>query len=112
MSTLLNAVLFLPLAGALAAVFLPRGEGAQHKTWALLVSLVNFFLSLGLWFNFDASRGAPEFQFETSVPWISSLGISYHVGLDGVALLLVMLTTALSPIVILSAWKEVEEHVH
>ena len=111
MSTLLNAVLFLPLAGALAAVFLPRGEGAQHKTWALLVSLVNFFLSLGLWFNFDASRGAPEFQFETSVPWISSLGISYHVGLDGVALLLVMLTTALSPIVILSAWKEVEEHV-
>ena len=111
MSTLLNAVLFLPLAGALAAVFLPRGEGSQHKTWALVVSLVNFFLSLGLWFNFDASRGAPEFQFETSVPWISSLGISYHVGLDGVALLLVMLTTALSPIVILSAWKEIEDHV-
>jgi NADH-quinone oxidoreductase subunit M len=111
MSTLLNAVLFLPLAGALVAVLLPRGEGSQHKTWALLVSLVNFFLSLGLWFGFDASRGAPEFQFETSVPWISSLGISYHVGLDGVALLLVMLTTALTPIVILSAWKEIEDHV-
>jgi NADH-quinone oxidoreductase subunit M len=111
MATLLNVVLFLPLAGALAAALLPRGEPSQHKTWALLVSLVTFFLSLGLWFGFDPGRAAPEFQFETSVPWISSLRIGYHVGLDGVSLLLVMLTTALTPIVVLSAWREIEDRV-
>jgi NADH-quinone oxidoreductase subunit M len=111
MGTLLTVVLFLPLAGALVAAILPRGEGTQHKAWALCVSLVVFFASLGLWFGFDPSRGAPEFQFETSVPWIASLGIGYHVGLDGVALLLVMLTTALAPIVILSAWNAVQDRV-
>jgi len=111
MAILLNVVLFLPLFGALAAALLPRGEAAQHKSWALLVSLVTFFLSLGLWFNFDGARSAPEFQFETHVPWISTLGIGYHVGLDGVALLLVMLTTALTPIVVLAAWRDVQERV-
>jgi NADH-quinone oxidoreductase subunit M len=111
MAVLLNTVLLLPLAGALAAALLPRGEGSQHKTWALLVSTVTFLLSLGLWLGFDGSRGAPEFQFETNVPWISSLGIGYHVGLDGVALLLVMLTTALGPIVVLSAWNAVQDRV-
>ncbi|HET8722932.1 MAG TPA: NADH-quinone oxidoreductase subunit M [Anaeromyxobacteraceae bacterium] len=111
MGTLLNVVLFLPLAGALVAAFLPRGEGGQHKTWALLVSVATFLASLGLWFGFDPARSAPEFQFETSVPWIESLGIRYHVGLDGVALLLVMLTTALAPVVILAAWKEIDDRV-
>src|SRR5512137_3186378 len=109
--TLLHVVLFLPLVGALIAAILPRGEGSQHKAWAFCVSLVVFLASLGLWFGFDPSRGAPEFQFETNVPWIASLGISYHVGLDGVALLLVMLTTALGPIVILSAWNDVHDRV-
>ena len=56
MSTLLNVVLFLPLVGALVAAILPRGEGSQHKAWALFVSLVVFFASLGLWFGFDPSR--------------------------------------------------------
>jgi NADH-quinone oxidoreductase subunit M len=111
MATLLNVVLFLPLLGALVAAILPRGEGSQHKAWAFVVSLVTFFASLGLWFGFDPSRAAPEFQFETSLPWISSLGIGYHVGLDGFALLLVMLTTALAPIVILSSWNAVQDRV-
>ncbi|HVP66988.1 MAG TPA: NADH-quinone oxidoreductase subunit M [Anaeromyxobacteraceae bacterium] len=111
MATLLNVVLFLPLAGAAIALLLPRGEASQHRAWALTVTLATFLLSLGLWFGFDAGRGAPEFQFETKLPWIASLGIGYHVGLDGVALLLVMLTTALGPIVVLSAWKDVGERV-
>src|SRR5512143_2751432 len=111
MSTLLNVVVFLPLAGALLAVLVPRDEVRQHKALALAFSLVTFAASLGLWAGFDPSRAAPEFQFVTRVPWIASAGISYHVGLDGVALLLVMLTTALTPLVILSAWKAVHERV-
>jgi NADH-quinone oxidoreductase subunit M len=108
---LLTIVVFLPVAGAVLAAFLPRGEPGQHRALALAVSLVTFFASLGLWLGFDRAGGAPEFQFETKVPWVRGLGIGYHVGLDGVALLLLMLTTALTPIVILSAWTAVHERV-
>ena len=111
MATLLSVIVFLPVLGAVAAAFFPASEPRQHKALALVVTLVTMFLSFFLWAGFDASAAAPEFQFETKVPWISSLGIGYHVGLDGVALLLVMLTTVLSPIVILSAWKAVGERV-
>lgn len=108
---LLTVVTFVPLAGALLLALIPRDEAGQHRATTLVVSLVTFFLSLGLWFGFDASPGAPEFQFEVKQPWMSSIGIGYHVGLDGVALLLVMLTTALMPIVVLSTWRAVEDRV-
>ncbi|HEY6004127.1 MAG TPA: NADH-quinone oxidoreductase subunit M [Anaeromyxobacter sp.] len=108
---LLTAVVFLPLLGALALVLVPRDESGQHRALALTVSLATFLVSLGLWIGFDASPGAAEFQFEQRLPWMPSLGIGYHVGLDGVALLLVMLTTVLGPIVILSAWKAIQERV-
>ncbi len=108
---LLTVVTFLPLLGALALVMVPRDEANQHRAIALGVSLLAFAMSLALWFGFDASPGAPEFQFELMVPWMPSIGIGFHVGLDGVALLLYMLTTVLSPIVILSAWTAVTERV-
>jgi NADH-quinone oxidoreductase subunit M len=111
MQTVLSLVVFMPLAGALVAALLPRDEANQHRTLALIVSLATFGVSLILWFGFDASRFAPEFQFEQRLPWIPALGISYHVGVDGVALLLVMLTTALTPIVVLSAWNAIQERV-
>jgi NADH-quinone oxidoreductase subunit M len=108
---LLTAVTFLPLLGALALVLVPRDEAGQHRALAFAVSLATFLVSLGLWFGFDSAPNAPEFQFEQNLPWIRSVGIGYHVGLDGVALLLVMLTTVLTPIVILSAWKAIQERV-
>ena len=108
---LLTVVTFIPLAGALALVVMPAGEARQHRALAFIVSLLTFFVSIGLWMGFDASPAAPEFQFEQFVPWIASIGIGFHVGLDGVALLLVMLTTVLTPIVILSAWRAVDDRV-
>jgi NADH-quinone oxidoreductase subunit M len=108
---LLTVVVFLPLAGALLLALLPRGEAGQHRVATLAISLVTLALSLGLWMGFDASASAPEFQFEVKLPWIASAGIGYHVGLDGVALLLVMLTTVLMPIVVLSTWQAVEDRV-
>ncbi len=108
---LLTVVTFLPLLGALALVVVPRDEAGQLRAIALGTSLLAFALSLALWFGFDAAPGAPEFQFELMVPWMPSIGIGFHVGLDGVALLLYMLTTVLSPIVILSAWTAVTERV-
>ncbi len=108
---LLTVVTFVPLAGALFAVLLPRDEPGQHRALALAVSLITLGLSLFLWFGFDAAAGAAEFQFEEQRAWMPSLGIGYHVGLDGVALLLVMLTTLLVPVVVLSTWKAVEDRV-
>lgn len=108
---LLTVVTFLPLLGALAMVLVPRDEHGQQRSVALIVSLVTFALSLGLWFGFDASAAAPEFQWELMIPWMPSLGIGFHVGIDGVALLLFMLTTVLTPVVILSAWNAVTERV-
>src|SRR5689334_2820153 len=108
---LLTVVTFVPLVGAIALVLVPRDEPGQHRALAFATSLVTFALSLGLWFGFDGASTAPEFQFEQFTPWVASVGIGYHVGLDGVALLLVMLTTVLMPIVVLSTWKAVEERV-
>ena len=108
---LLTLVIFLPLLGALALTLVPREEVAQHRALAFVVSLATFLLSLGLWFGFDSAPQAAEFQFETFLPWVPSLGIGYHVGLDGVALLLLMLTTVLTPVVLLSAWKAIGERV-
>jgi NADH-quinone oxidoreductase subunit M len=108
---LLTVTTFIPALGALALVLIPGTEARQHKAFTFAVSLLTFFISLGLWFGFDASPGAPEFQFEQFVPWVSSIGMGYHVGLDGVALLLVMLTTALTPIVVLSTWGAVTDRV-
>jgi NADH-quinone oxidoreductase subunit M len=108
---LLSVVVFLPLAGAVAAAFFPASEGGQHKALAFLVSIATFLTSLALWFGFDAAPGATEFQFEVKAAWVKSLGIGYHLGLDGVALLLVMLTTALTPLVLLSAWNAIQDRV-
>ncbi|MFL5299964.1 MAG: NuoM family protein [Anaeromyxobacteraceae bacterium] len=108
---LLSVVIFLPLAGAILSAFFPRGEAGQHRVLALVVSLATFCASLGLWFGFAGAGSAPEFQFEVKASWIPTLGIGYHIGLDGVALLLVMLTTALTPLVILSAWNAVQDRV-
>jgi NADH-quinone oxidoreductase subunit M len=108
---LLSLVTFVPLLGAVAAVLLPRDEPGQHRALALVVSLVTLALSLFLWLGFDVSSGAAEFQFEEKRAWMPSIGIGYHIGLDGVALLLVMLTTLLVPVVILSTWQAVQDRV-
>src|SRR5438067_6171115 len=102
-SHLLTLVTFLPVLGALPIALLPRGEGGQHKGIAFLFSLFTFVLSIPLWTGFRAAPG--RYAFEQKSDWAASLGFSYHVGLDGVALLLFLLTTFLGPIVVLSSWR-------
>jgi NADH-quinone oxidoreductase subunit M len=108
-ANLLSLVIFFPLLGAVAIAFLPREEGAEHKGVALLASLITFLLSIPLATGFRA--GARGFSFEQRGQWAPNLGFSYHVGVDGVALLLVLLTTFLGPIVVLSSWKYIQERV-
>src|SRR3954463_14214429 len=108
-SHLLTLVIFLPLLGAVLVALLPRGEGGQHKGVAFIASLATFALSIPLWTGFRGVAG--KYAFEQRSEWAPTLGFSYHIGLDGVALLLVMLTTFLGPIVVLSSWKYIQERV-
>ncbi len=108
-SNLLTALIFLPLAGALLLIFLPKENPRLLKNVTFLVTLVEFLLSLPVVFGFDGSVAG--MQFVQKVPWLPAYGISYSVGVDGISLWLLMLTTFMMPITILSTYAAVEKHV-
>jgi len=104
---LLSVVTFLPALGAVALALLPRGRDELLRRGALAVSLATFVLSIPLYVSFDAA--SPDFQFEEFLRWMPGLGVGYHVGIDGISLLLVLLTTFLTPVALASAWESIEE---
>jgi NADH-quinone oxidoreductase subunit M len=101
---LLNVVLYLPLALALIVAVMPRTM-ARHV--AIAGSWANFVVSLGLLSGFNASNNA-EFQLVTRLPWIPQFGVQYLVGVDGISLVLVLLTTLLSAIATMSSFSAIE----
>jgi NADH-quinone oxidoreductase subunit M len=104
--TLLTAVLALPLLGFLVLLVLPReGEEAIRRV-ALAIALITFIASLGLATGF--SSDAKGSQFATDVIWIPFPEIHYHVGIDGLSLWLVILSTFLTPICILISWRSID----
>ncbi len=103
---ILSIIVFLPLLGALFLWLVPMPAKAQRMT-ALLFALANFLVSLTLWFGFD--RTQHDFQFVEIARWIPQFGISYHLGVDGISLLLVLLTTLLSTIAILASFSAITE---
>ena len=109
MKILLTVILVMPLIGAIAVALLPRAEERQCRHMGFFFSLATFLVSLGLLPGFKAANGG--MQFELNVVWVKSLGINYHVGIDGISLWLVLLTTVLTPIVMLSAYKHINKRV-
>jgi NADH-quinone oxidoreductase subunit M len=105
--SLLNLILVLPGAGFLAALFLPKDKPGMAKNFALAVSLVTFVLSLGLISPVLSHPGA--LSLVTNTLWIDSPAIRYHVGLDGLSLWLVILSTLLTPICILVSWNYIRK---
>jgi NADH-quinone oxidoreductase subunit M len=103
---LLSVVTFLPALGALLLTALPRERAGLVKSAALAVTLLTFLASLPLYVGFDA--GSAGYQFAEHRAWMPSLGITYHVGVDGLSVLLVLLTTFLTPLTVLSAWHAIE----
>ena len=99
---ILTIITFAPLIGTLRLLLINGNNEDKIKKSALINSIVTFFLSLHLFFNFDASSF--EYQFVQNIPWIESFGINYHVGIDGISILLFLLTTFLTPICILASW--------
>jgi NADH-quinone oxidoreductase subunit M len=105
---ILTLVTFIPAAAAVLLIFAPRRDRAT-RSFALLVSLFTFILSLHLPAHFH--RDQADFQYELNVPWISSPNIHYHMGLDGISLWLVVLTTFLTPLCVLISWNSIQERV-
>jgi len=106
---ILTVVLFTPLVGAILLLFVPREAELAHKIGANLFGVLGFLVSVPLirWWNPGTSR----FSFEENVSWIPSIGARYHLGIDGISLLLVMLTTFLGMIAILSSWSAIHTRV-
>ena len=104
----LTFITFLPFIGALFLVFMPKESVAAIKQTALAVAVADFLLSLSLWTNFDNTTH--KMQFELNIPWIEPWGINFHIGLDGISLLLYVMTTFLTMICVLASW-DISKHV-
>jgi NADH-quinone oxidoreductase subunit M len=105
---ILSIICYLPLVGALAIiVFLRKAPNSAIRKFATWVAGVDFLISLPLWFSFK--RDGDLFQFRESHSWIESIGVRYEFGIDGIALLLVVLTTLLGLIAFLSSWTAIKD---
>src|SRR5512143_3245049 len=95
---LISIVTFLPIIGAIIIAITPRDMTKLLRGIALLITLATFLVSIGLYTGFVVGEGG--FQMTEESPWIPSLGISYKVGIDGISLFLVLLSTLLSVVAV------------
>ncbi len=108
---LLTLMMVVPVLGAIVVAALP-GESARHaKPVALGFSVVTLLLALLAWARFD-NGAAEQFQLAEVHPWIPQFGVSYAVGVDGIALSLIVMAAILTPVCLLAAWKDVTDEGH
>lgn len=106
---LLTVLTFFPLLGTFALLLLSGDDHVWIRRLTLVTSVVEFAISLFLLRGFDLA--APSYQFEEVYTWIPSLHIHYHMGVDGISLFLVLLTTFLTPLAVLCSWNSIHDHV-
>jgi NADH-quinone oxidoreductase subunit M len=103
---ILDALLIFPLVAALVVLLRPEGEA---KWVALIAALIEFLLSVPLWWKFDT--GTAAFQFAVARPWIPGWGVWYRLGVDGISLFMVLLTTFTIPLAVLGSWNYIKERL-
>src|SRR3954452_9877784 len=108
MDHILSIVLFTPLVGLLVLLFIPSSNARAIKLAANLAAMIGLLVSLPLAFQFDPTK---DYQFEEKASWIPTLGATYHLGVDGLGMLLVMLTTVIGAIAILSSWSAIRDRL-
>jgi NADH-quinone oxidoreductase subunit M len=106
---ILTTLVLLPLAGGVAVLLTGRERPALARQVALIVSLATLAVSILMWAQFDAASA--EYQFVERHSWLPEFGISYHIGVDGISVLLVVLTAFLTPIALLCSWDSVKDRV-
>ncbi len=115
-SHLLSLVTFLPIVAAILLALAQAATGGRAlntsvwKLGGLVASGATFALSLGLWFGHDPTT-ADAYQFVEYLPWIPTWGVHYFAGIDGISLVLILLTTFLMPIVLIASWHDIKESV-
>jgi NADH-quinone oxidoreductase subunit M len=108
-SYVLTVLTFFPLFGTFALLLLKGDDHVWIRRLTLVTSIIEFILSLFLLRGFDLGNGS--YQFEEFHSWIPSLHIHYHMGIDGISLFLVLLTTFLTPLAVLCSWNSIQSHV-
>jgi len=108
MEHILSVVLWTPLAGLLILLLIPSSHERAIKLWANIAAFIGFLVCLPLVFWYDPKR---DFQFVEKVDWIPSIGASYHLGIDGFSLLLVVMTGLLGFLAILSSWSAIQHRL-
>ncbi|WP_206038327.1 NADH-quinone oxidoreductase subunit M [Rhodococcus sp. HNM0569] len=103
----LTVLWVLPLVGAVATAVVPARAPQAARVVALVAALATLGVGAGLAVSFDTTAGAEQYQFVESHSWIPAFGTGYTLGLDGIALALVLLTVVLVPILLLAAWRDV-----
>src|SRR5215211_6859939 len=109
MSNYLSIILFEPLLGAALILLISKQNENAIRWIANVTAFVGFVISIPLWFRFNAQSG--EFQFVERAPWIPSIGAEYFLGVDGLTVLLILLTTMMGSIAVLSSWTAITERV-
>ena len=104
---LLSWLVWLPIVGGVVVLALGSGRAGAARWTALAVSAATFLLSVALWTGFDTSSAA--MQFVERAPWIPAVNAWYHLGVDGIAMPLVLLTTFITPLVVIAAWTVIEK---
>ena len=108
-SSILVWLIALPLIGAFVLCFIPDSQAQFQKRFALDVSLVTFLLSLVLWLQFDSATSG--FQFVYTTPWLPSANLHLTLGIDGISLFFVILTTFITPICLLVGWSSIQHQI-
>jgi NADH-quinone oxidoreductase subunit M len=104
---LLSLITFMPLIGVVFIAFLNKEAKGNARMAAFWTTVATFLVSLALWWNFDTSN--PGFQFVEEAPWFGPM--HYKMGVDGISMLFVILTTFLMPLCILASWESIEDRV-
>ncbi len=107
--SLLSLVIWVPILGGIAVVALANGEERRIKRLSLGVAATSLVLSLPLFFGFD--RAAHAMQFVEHRPWIEAFDINYHLGVDGISMPLILLTTFSTVLVILAGWEAIKDRL-
>lgn len=106
---LLTYLILTPLAGSFLILFFKKEQVNLIKYFGVAISVIAFIVSLVIYFQFDSANS--DFQFVNKFNWIKGLNIQYHVGIDGMSMLLVLLTTFLTPLTLISSWSSIETKV-
>ena len=111
---LLSVVIWLPVVGALLLLLIGNKDGVRNaliRQVTLAISILTFAATLALWAGFNPGATAEEFQFVERVPWIPAFAVEYYLGIDGISLMLIVLTGFLTPIALLSSWESIAKKV-